>query len=123
MNMKIQMNNKLKRFFLFAGLQLSILMFASTGILTKVAAQYPFLSGEFILLYGSSILVMFIYAVLWQIFLKYIPLTTAYANKGVSTVWTMLFGYMFFEEEISLSMIVGAIIIIIGVFAVVTADE
>lgn len=123
MNMKIQMNNKLKRFFLFAGLQLSILMFASTGILTKVAAQYPFLSGEFILLYGSSILVMFIYAVLWQIFLKYIPLTTAYANKSVSTVWTMLFGYMFFEEEISLSMIVGAIIIIIGVFVVVTADE
>lgn len=114
---------KNRQYLLFIGLQLSILMFASTGILTKKAAQYPFLSSGFILLYGSSILIMFIYALLWQLFLKRIPLTTAYANKSVSTVWTMLFGYLFFKEDISLSMIVGAIMIIIGVFIVVTADE
>ena len=120
--MKIQANS-VKRIFLFAGLQLSILMFASTGILTKAAAQYPFLSGKFLLLYSASILIMFVYAILWQLFLKYIPLTTAYANKSVSTVWTMLFCYAFFKEEISISMVIGAVLIIIGVFVVVTADE
>lgn len=115
--------NPKKRFFLYLGLQLSILMFASSGIFTKTASTLPFLSYKFLVLYGIAICIMFLYAVLWQQFLKYIPLTTAYANKSVSTVWTMLFGYLVFQETISLPMIIGAIVIIIGVYIVVTADE
>ena len=105
------------------GLQASILLFSATGIFTKLASKQPFLSLKFILLYGTAIFLMFVYALLWQQFLKRLPLSTAYANKSVATVWTMLFGYVFFQEEIRLTMVLGAIIIIVGVYLVVTADE
>lgn len=108
---------------LLIGLQLAVLMFASSGIFTKLASAQPFLSLNFILLYGVAIMIMFAYAVLWQQFLKHIPLTTAYASKSVSTVWTMLFGFLVFRETITVSMMIGAVVIIVGVFIVVTADE
>ena len=108
---------------LLIGLQLAVLMFASSGVFTKLASAESFLSFNFLLLYGVAIFIMFIYAVLWQQFLKHIPLSTAYASKSVSTVWTMLFGFLFFKETITFSMMIGAIVIIVGVFIVVTADE
>lgn len=119
-------NQFLKRnnhFLQILGLQFSVLLFSSTGIFTKLASRQTFLSGKFILFYGIAIFIMFVYAVLWQQFLRKLPLSTAYANKSLSTVWIMLFGYFFFEEEIQLTMIIGAIIIVIGVYIVVTADE
>ena len=109
--------------FLLIGLQLAVLMFASSGVFTKLAAAESFLSFKFLLLYGVAIFIMFVYAVLWQQFLKHIPLSTAYASKSVSTVWTMLFGFLFFKETVTISMMIGAIVIIVGVFIVVTADE
>lgn len=112
-----------KRLLPYLGLHLSILLFSATGIFTKLASRQPFLSWKFILLYGTAILLMFVYALLWQQFLKIMPLNTAYANKSVSTVWTMLFGAVFFRETISWTMVLGAAVIIAGVYLVVTSDE
>ena len=124
-NMEFKQNKgkNRNRVLLLIGLQLAVLMFASSGIFTKLASAQEFLSVRFLLLYGVAILIMFAYAVLWQQFLKYIPLTTAYASKSVSTVWTMLFGFLVFRETVTVSMMIGAAIIIVGVFIVVTADE
>ena len=72
-----------KRLLPYLGLHLSILLFSATGIFTKLASRQPFLSWKFILLYGTAILLMFVYALLWQQFLKIMPLNTAYANKSV----------------------------------------
>ena len=88
-----------------------------------MASGTLFLSVRFILFYGAVILLMLIYAILWQQFLKIMPLNTAYANRSVSTVWTMLFGALLFHEKITWTMILGAAIIIVGVYLVVTADE
>lgn len=107
----------------YIGLHLAILLYASTGIFTKQASAQPFLSAKFILFYGIAILLMFLYALLWQQFLKVMPLNTAYANKSVSTVWTMLFGALLFKEQITWGMMLGAVVIIVGVYLVVTADE
>lgn len=35
----------------------------------------------------------------WQQILHYLPLTFAYANKGVSLVWGMIWGALFFQEK------------------------
>ena len=126
--MKDKMNNQKtkfrgKRLAGIVGLQLSVLLYSTTGIFTKMASAQTFLSARFILLYGASIFLMFIYALLWQQFLKIMPLNTAYANRSVSTVWTMLFGALLFHETITWTMILGATIIIVGVYLVVTADE
>ena len=60
----------------YIGLHLAILLYASTGIFTKQASAQSFLSAKFILFYGIAILLMFLYALLWQQFLKVMPLNT-----------------------------------------------
>ena len=112
-----------KRLLGIIGLHLAIFLYSTTGIFTKMASCTPFLSVRFVLFYGAVILLMLIYAILWQQFLKIMPLNTAYANRSVSTVWTMLFGALLFHERITWTMILGAAIIIVGVCLVVTADE
>ena len=122
--MNKQMNDtRIHRILVFLSLHIAILLYSTTGIFTKLASKQPVLSCKFILLYGSAIFLMFVYALLWQQFLKRMPLNTAYANKSMSTIWTMVFGCVVFREKITIGMLVGGVIIIIGVYLVVTADE
>ena len=50
-------------------------------------------------------------------------LTTAYANKAVLVIWGMVWGNLIFQEAISVQMILGAIIILVGVYLVVSENE
>lgn len=55
------------------------------------------------------------YAIGWQQILKRMPLTVAFANKAITVVWGMLWGFLLFGEEITWQMVVGAIVVITGV--------
>lgn len=94
-----------------------------SGVLSKLASGQPFLSLPFIGLYAAEIFVLFVYAILWQQVLKHMPLTVAFSNKAVGTVWSMLWGYFLFNEVITVQMIIGAVIVLAGVLVVVTSDE
>lgn len=100
-----------------------LLLYSLTGIFSKLASQNEFLSFKFIVFYGLALMGLFIYAILWQQVLKKLPLTTAFANKSITVVWGMFWGTMFFREKISLFMIIGAVIIIGGIYLVVTDHE
>lgn len=104
-------------------LHILLAVYSLSGVCSKMAAGYSFLSLPFIFWYGLVILNLGIYAVVWQQIIKHLPLTTAYANKAVTIVWGILWGSLFFDEAIKWNMIVGAIIVIIGVIVVVTADD
>ena len=73
--------------------------------------------------YFAVLLIMAVYAVIWQQILKKLPLTVAYANKPVSLIWGMVWGTLIFKETITWNMILGAVIIFAGIYLVVTADE
>ena len=66
---------------------------------------------------------LFVYTVVWQQILKHMELTVAFSNKSISMVWTMLWGVLLFNETITPTMIIGALIVVVGVFLVVTSDE
>lgn len=66
---------------------------------------------------------MAVYAVLWQQILKKVPLNLAYANKAVTLVWGMVWGAVIFKEHISVSNIIGAVIVLAGVLLMVTGGE
>ena len=59
-------------------------IYAGSSVCSKLAAQQPFLSAAFIVLYGLMLLALVVYAVGWQQVIKHLPLTTAYANKAVT---------------------------------------
>lgn len=107
----------------FIALHIELLLYSLGGICSKTAAKSEFLSFEFIFWYGLVILNLGIYAIVWQQIIKHLPLTTAYANKAVTIVWGILWGMIFFHEQIKWSMILGAIIVMAGVIMVVRSDE
>ena len=107
----------------FLALQLSLLFSSLSGVASKMAAKQPFLSLPFCFYYGLVLLIRVGYAFVWQQILHYLPLTFAYANKGVSLVWGMIWGALFFQEKITWNMILGAVVIFFGIYLVVTSDE
>ena len=106
----------------FVLLHCLLLVYSCSDIASKLAAGEEFLSLKFILLYGAVIVLLGFYAIFWQQILKKIPLITAYANKSVTIIWGMIFGAVLFKEEISRNQILGAVMIMIGVYFVVLED-
>lgn len=101
-----------------------ILLFYSFGsICSKMAANHDFLSLDFCIFYGLVLLDLAVYAVLWQQILKKFSLTIAFANKAVTIIWGILWGFLFFKEHISVKQVIGAIIIVIGICLVVTDEN
>lgn len=100
-----------------------LLIYSFCSVFSKFAAQAEFLSFNFILFYGLMLIVLAIYALLWQQVLKTMPLTTAFANKAIVIVWGMLWGEIIFAEQIKWQMILGSVIIFLGIVLVVTDSE
>jgi len=120
---EIKKHNNKKYFLTILFLQGSLLLMSFSSVLSKYAAQNEFLSLKFILFYGASLLCLFIYAILWQQILKRISLNTAYANRSVLMIWSMIWGRLLFGEEITWKMILGAAIMLVGVYLVVASDK
>lgn len=116
------MREKVTKVFWFIVLHVILLLYACSDIASKLASSQEFLSLGFLALYGGMIIILGIYAIFWQQILKKIPLITAYANKSVTIIWGMLFGALLFKEHISWNQILGAVIIMIGVYFVVLED-
>jgi EamA-like transporter family. len=107
----------------YALLHIIIFTYSLGSVCSKMAAGQAFLSLKFILFYGGVLFLLFLYAIFWQQIIKKMPLTTAYANKAVVVIWGMIWGSLLFKENITIKMILGAIIILAGVYLVVSDDE
>ncbi len=81
-----------------------------------MAGRQEFLSFNFFVFYGALILILFIYAILWQQVLKKISLVIAYACKGIGIIYGIIWGMAFFNEELTWKMVTGAILVLIGVY-------
>lgn len=118
------MESKGKAGFLrIAAIQGAVMIYSFCGVFQKMAARYPMVSFKFFLLYGCSIGILFIYAILWQLILRRVPLTTAYSNRAVAMIWSLVWSVLLFQERVSWNQILGAIIICFGVYKVVTASD
>ena len=123
MEKKIEKTRKMKKVNKYLYLHILLFFFSFCGVFSKFASQNEFLSMKFIIFYGISILILGIYAILWQQILKKFSLTTAFFNKAITIIWGMLWGIIFFKEAITINMIIGAIIVLIGVGLVVKDYE
>lgn len=103
-------------------LHILLVIYSLNGILSKLASQYPFLSWQFILLYGGGICLLGIYAIGWQQVIKHLPLTTAYANRAVTVVWGIIWGVLVFHERLNAFKILGALVVLVGVALFAWAD-
>ena len=113
----------MKKIKLFLSLHLLLLVYSLGAVCSKMAGKSEFLSIRFFFFYGLVLLNLFVYAIVWQQILKKLPLVTAFANKAVTVIWGMLWGMLIFKEKITGWNVLGAAIIMVGIFLVVNADE
>lgn len=113
----------MKKFKPYIILHLILMLYSISGICSKTASGKEFLSFEFCLFYGLVLFIMAVYALLWQQVLKRIPLNIAYANRAVTLVWGMVWGAVVFKEQITVSNIIGAVVVLAGVLLMVTGGE
>ena len=104
-------------------LHLLLTVYSVSGIFSKLAASESFLSGRFILLYACVVAILGIYAIGWQQIIKRLPLTTAFANKAVCTIWGSIWGIILFNESLSIGKVIGIVLIVVGIVLFATDKE
>lgn len=96
-------------------LHILLLFFSFSGVCSKFAGRQDFFSFRWFLLYGSSLCILFLYSILWQQILKGLPLMAAYANRAITVVWGIIWGYLIFGEQITYGKMLGAVIVLAGI--------
>lgn len=104
-----------KRTRLFFGLVGVNFVYACTSIFTKMASRQEMLSWQYLFWIAGAVVVMGVYALLWQQVIARMPLSTAYMFKGTSLIFVLLFSAMLFGEVITLNNVIGAVVIIVGI--------
>jgi len=95
----------------FAILQLVVLIYTSSTVISKIAAQSAE-SGKgwtFLLLYGAEIGVLGIYALCWQQVIKRVELSVAMA-----LLWSLLWAVLLFGEQITVKKLIGVGLVLAG---------
>ena len=110
------------RWLLLLTLQLIVILYSLSNVMSKIASNYPFASLPYILAYGGEILLLGLYAVLWQQMIQRLDLTTAYASRATALFWSMLWARLFFGESITPANLIGVVLVIVGTLVVIT-DE
>lgn len=108
----------LKKYLLLYG---AFILYSTTLIFAKFASlqETAYMTTFFIVI---EITVLIVYAVLWQNILKIFPLTTAIASKGITVVLSLLWAVLIFNEEVTITNIIGSLIIISGIRLVAIND-
>ena len=104
-------------------LQAIIVIYTLATVAAKFASGEEFLSFKFILFYGIEILILGIYAILWQQIIKKFEISIAYANRAMALLWSLVWAVVFFGEAITLKNVIGVIIVVIGTIIVNIDDN
>lgn len=102
----------------YALLHASLLIYSLSVVCSKMASQHDFGSIGFFAWYGAVLVLLAVYAFVWQQVLKRLPLVTSYANKAVTIVWGVLWGALLFQEAIGPGILIGGALVIAGVVMV-----
>ena len=99
-------------------LQGIVIIYTLSGVAGKLASGHGLLSTGFILWYGAEILVLGIYAILWQQIIKKFDLSVAYANRSIALLWSMLWAVILFGEKVTVQNMIGVAVVIAGTMIV-----
>lgn len=95
-------------------LLVGFVVYSLTGVFSKYASMHEFMSLWYIGFFCCTIGTLGIYAVLWQIILKKLPLNIAFLCKSSTIIFSLMFAHFIFSETITLNNCIGAAVILIG---------
>lgn len=95
----------------------SFFIYSISAICSKIAAGQDGIAGMMLFL-GLEIFCLGIYALFWQQTLKKFALVTAMASKGIVVIFNLVWSVILFSEKLTVYNIVGAMVIIGGIWMV-----
>lgn len=101
-------------------LQAVVVIYTLSSVVAKFATKEELFSFSFFLFYGLEILILGVYAVLWQQMIKRFDLSIAYANRAMALLWSALWAVVLFRENLEPKQIVGISLVILGTVIVNT---
>lgn len=101
-------------------LQAVVVIYTLSSVVAKFATKEELFSFSFFLFYGLEILILGVYAVLWQQMIKRFDLSIAYANRAMALLWSALWAVVLFRENLEPKQIVGIALVILGTVIVNT---
>jgi len=120
MENEVKKKTKLKEIFI---LQIVIAIYTLSTVFAKFASGQEFMSFKFILYYGLEMLILAVYAVVWQQLIKKFEISVAYANKAMGLLWSIVWAILIFNETITIKNVIGVVIVIVGTIIVNSEDE
>ncbi len=107
-----------KKFSNYFLLYFNFIIYSLSSLFLKLASGYAFGSINYFVYYLCAVIALFIYAILWQQVLKYFSLSFAYGNRAIVIPIGMFWSYVVFSEIITPTMILGAVVILVGVILI-----
>lgn len=104
-------------------LQGVVMIYTISSMMAKFAAKQPVLSFGFVAFYGLEIVFLGIYAVCWQQMIKKFELSVAYANRAMALVWSMIWAFVIFHEQVTIKNMLGVVFVIIGIMIINMGGE
>ena len=104
-------------------LQIVIAIYTLSTVCAKFASGQEFMSFHFILYYGIEMIILGVYAIIWQQLLKKFDVSIAYANKAMGLLWSIVWAILIFNDTITIKNVIGVLIVIIGTIIVNNEDE
>ena len=98
-------------------------LYSLFSVFSKMGGRAASFSLHFFLWYGAAFLMLGLYALGWQQVLKRMSLFAAYSGKAIVILWGILWGAVLFQETISIRKIIGAIVIMSGIFLYSHAED
>lgn len=96
-------------------LQIVFLIYSISSLVAKFASGNDVMSFKFIMFYGLELVILGIYAILWQQVIKKFELSVAYANKAICLLWALVWSIVIFHDNLKWNQVVGIVIVMAGI--------
>ena len=99
-------------------LQIVIAIYTLSTVMAKQASGQSFFSAGFFGFYGAELLILGIYALLWQQMIKKFELSVAYTNRAMALLWSLIWAVVIFKDNITVKNVIGVALVIGGTIIV-----
>ena len=102
---------------------ITIAVYSMSDLFSKLASGCDFLSGLYFVYLSGAVLVLVLYALLWQMVLKRIPLNKAYMFRSLGVVYGLGIAFLVFHENITWLNILGSALVLSGLLILLSDSQ
>lgn len=99
-------------------LQAVIVIYTLSSVMAKLASGEEPFSAPFLLFYLGELMILGVYAILWQQMIKKFELSVAYTNRAMALLWSMLWAVVLFRDRVTVKNVIGVALVIVGTLIV-----